>query len=115
MYVYVRSLTICFQDRDKKGYLDDLKREKDKFEQKEKVVEKLEREVARLTENSRDIDRQRQELEDKYLKEFEQQKQEAEEIKQEQERRVAHLQEMIREHGLEENVTLHGTVILKRN
>ncbi|THV48181.1 hypothetical protein BGAL_0263g00110 [Botrytis galanthina] len=90
-------------DRDKKGYLDELKREKDKFEQKEKVVEELEREVERLTENSRDIDRQRQELEDKYLKEFEQQKQEAEEIKQEQERRVAHLQEMIREHGLEEN------------
>ncbi|KAF7853121.1 uncharacterized protein EAF02_012064 [Botrytis sinoallii] len=89
--------------RDKEGYLEELKREKSKFEQKEKEVEELEREIARLTESSRDIDRQRQELEDKYLKEFEQQKQETEEIKQEQERRVAHLQEVIREHGLEEN------------
>ncbi|TGO60848.1 hypothetical protein BCON_0032g00430 [Botryotinia convoluta] len=89
--------------RDKEGYLEELKREKSKFEQKEEEVEELEREIARLTESSRDIDRQRQELEDKYLKEFEQQKQEAEEIKQEQERRVAHLQEMVREHGLEEN------------
>ncbi|TGO69764.1 hypothetical protein BOTNAR_0007g00450 [Botryotinia narcissicola] len=89
--------------RDKKGYLEDLKREKSKFEQKEKEVEELKQEVARLTENSRDIDRQRQELEDKYIKEFEKQKQEAEEIKQEQERRAANLQEMIREHGLEEN------------
>ncbi|KAF7911985.1 uncharacterized protein EAE98_011742 [Botrytis deweyae] len=89
--------------RDKEGYLEELKREKSKFEQKEKEVEELEREIARLTESSRDIDRQRQELEDKYLKESEQQKQETEEIKQEQERRVAHLQEMIREHGLEEN------------
>ncbi|KAF7950592.1 uncharacterized protein EAE97_002144 [Botrytis byssoidea] len=88
---------------DKKGYLEDLKREKSKFEQKEKEVEELKREVARLSENSRDIDRHRQELKDKYLKEFEQQKQEAEEIKQEQERRVAHLQEMIRGNGLEEN------------
>ncbi|TGO27544.1 hypothetical protein BPAE_0040g00250 [Botrytis paeoniae] len=89
--------------RDKEGYLEELKREKSKFEQKEKEVEELEREIARLTESSRDIDRQRQELENKYLKEFEQQKQEAEETKQEQERRVAHLQEMVREHGLEEN------------
>ncbi|TGO14790.1 hypothetical protein BTUL_0048g00290 [Botrytis tulipae] len=89
--------------RDKQDYMEEMKREKSKFEQKEKKVEALEREIARLTESSRDIDRQRQELEDKYLKEFEQQKQETEEIKQEQERRVAHLQEVIREHGLEEN------------
>ncbi|KAF5867726.1 putative tyrosine-protein phosphatase non-receptor type 6 protein [Botrytis fragariae] len=89
--------------RDKEEYLEELKREKSKFEQKEKEVEELEREVARLTENSRDIDRQRQELENKYLKEFEQQKQDAEEIKQEQERRVACMQAMVREHGLEEN------------
>ncbi|KAF7951916.1 hypothetical protein EAE96_007213 [Botrytis aclada] len=91
--------------RDKEEYLEELKREKSKFEQKEKEVEEFEREVARLTESRRDIDRQRQELEDrlKLLKEVEQQKQEAEETRQEQERRIANLQEMVREHGLEEN------------
>ncbi|TGO41180.1 hypothetical protein BHYA_0025g00300 [Botrytis hyacinthi] len=88
---------------DKEGHLEELKREKSKFEQKEKDVEGLEREVARLTERSRDLDRRRQELKAIHIKEFEQQRQEAEDIKQEQERRVAHLQEIIRENGLEEN------------
>lgn len=86
--------------------MEELKREKSKFEQKEKEVEEYKREIARLTESSTDIYRQMQELEDKLelFKKVEQQKQEAEEIiKQEEERRGTHLQEMVRKYGLEEN------------
>ncbi|TEY56264.1 hypothetical protein BOTCAL_0227g00090 [Botryotinia calthae] len=70
------------------------------------IVKEHNREIARLTESSRDVDRQMQELEDKLelFKKTEQQKQEAEEvIKQEEERRGTYLQKMVREHGLEEN------------